>query len=257
MSVAAPPGWRVQCFEALGSTQDVALAAARAGDPGNLAILAERQSAGRGSRGRGWTSPPGNLSLSVLIRPGPGGGDMGRWALLAGIALHDALSVESAGLMLKWPNDLLLDGAKLGGMLIDATLDAAGACAWLVIGFGANLASAPAIPGRATACLAAPAPSAPDVAARVLAGLDRFRHIPLDALCAEWLGRAHPIGTHLDILTPSRRISGAFAGLSPTGALLLAGRDEPVSSGEVFLPGLELAVRQPHLPVMDETIPCS
>jgi BirA family biotin operon repressor/biotin-[acetyl-CoA-carboxylase] ligase len=157
MTSAAPPSWRVQEHKTLASTQDAAIAAARAGDPGRLAILAATQTAGRGSRGRGWLSPAGNLNLSVLLRP-DASVPPGLYALLAGVALHEALSAYAAGLMLKWPNDLLLGGAKLGGILIDASFAAAGVPDWVVIGIGANLAVAPHIAGRETAALPPPAP---------------------------------------------------------------------------------------------------
>jgi len=229
MMQPAPPPWRVQAHEALASTQDAAIEAARAGDPGRLAILAHTQTAGRGSRGRGWTSPPGNLNLSVLLRPETPQ-PPGLYALLAGVALHKALSPYAQNLMLKWPNDLLLGGAKLGGILIDASFAADGTPAWFVIGIGANLATAPDIAGRQTAALLLPARNPREIAETILNALDTTENIP-----AEWLKRAHPRGTHLHIETPSRRIEGTFQGITETGALRLEHHDEPISSGEVFL----------------------
>jgi BirA family biotin operon repressor/biotin-[acetyl-CoA-carboxylase] ligase len=226
---AAPPPWRVQEHEELASTQDAAIEAARGSDPGRLAILAHTQTAGRGSRGRSWSSPAGNLNLSVLLRPctprAPG-----LYALLAGVALHKALSAHAKNLMLKWPNDLLLGSGKLGGILIDASFDAHGIPAWFVIGIGANLAAAPHIRGRETASLPPPAPNPRDVAEAVLKALDATEDI-----AADWLARAHPVGTRLHIETPQRRIDGTFKGITGTGELLLAEEARPISSGEVFL----------------------
>ncbi len=232
MSQAAPSSWRLQFFPQLPSTQDVALEAARRGDPGRLAVLAEVQTAGRGSRGRGWTAPAGNLNLSVLLRPPGARPDPGNWALLAGVSLYDALSPYAGGLLLKWPNDVLRDGRKLGGVLIDCSLAADGLLDWVVIGFGANLAHAPCVEGRQTACLPAPAPSARTVAEAVLAALDR--HAELD-MRAAWLSRAHAAGTEIDVVTRRRRLRGRFAGLNEAGELLLMGVEQPVSSAEVFL----------------------
>jgi len=229
---AAPPAWRVQEHDELASTQDVAIAASQAGDPGRLAILAHRQSAGRGSRGRGWTAPPGNLNLSVLIRP-DGQHPLGHWALVAGIALHDALSPYTRKLMLKWPNDLLLDGAKIGGILIDAAVSGNNAPGWYVLGIGANLAAAPDVPGRRTACLPPPAPSPRTIADSLLAALDRHAHATTTT--GDWLARAHPKGTFLQIQTSTRRIEGDFEGITETGALKLVQHPQPISSGEVFL----------------------
>jgi len=223
----AAPAWRVQRYACLASTQDTAIAAAVAGDPGRLAILADTQSAGRGSRGRGWTAPEGNLNFSALLRPEapilPG-----FWSLLAGIALHEALAPYASGLMLKWPNDLLLDGAKLGGILIDAS-------GYLVMGIGANLAVAPSIEGRHTAHLPAPAPDPGAIADRLVSEIERYSALSLDAIIEAWLDRAHPLGTPLDIHTPQRHLTGSFAGLTETGCLRINGYDEAISSAEVFI----------------------
>jgi BirA family biotin operon repressor/biotin-[acetyl-CoA-carboxylase] ligase len=216
MTVSAAPAWRVQRYECLASTQDLAIAAAKDGDPGRLAILADVQTAGRGSRGRTWEAPSGNLNFSALLRPEQRG-NPGFWALLAGIALHDALAPFASGLMLKWPNDLLRDGAKLGGILIDASYGEA--LNFLVIGMGANLVAAPDIPGRRTTHLPPPAPDPAEIAKDLI----------------RWLARAHPLGTELDIHTPHRRLKGPFAGLTETGALCIAGHTEPLSSAEVFV----------------------
>ena len=224
---AAPPAWRVQRYACLASTQDAAIAAAEAGDPGRLAILADRQTAGRGSRGRGWTAPEGNLNFSALLRP-TSPIRPGFWSLLAGVAFFDALAPYARGLMLKWPNDLLLDGAKLGGILIDAS-------AYLVIGIGANLAASPALEGRRTARLPAPAPDAGVIAEALLAAIDRYGAYSSADINMAWLDRAHPLGTPLDIYTPQRRVVGPFAGLTPSGALLISGYEDPLTSAEVFI----------------------
>jgi BirA family biotin operon repressor/biotin-[acetyl-CoA-carboxylase] ligase len=237
MTKTAPPPWRVREHTTLASTQDAAMAAAREGDPGRLAILAATQTAGRGRSGRVWVSPPGNLNLSVLLRP-DASLPPGLHALHAGVALYEACAPYTAGLMLKWPNDLLLHGAKLGGILIDASFGAGSlAPDWLVIGIGANLSAAPPIAGRQTAALPPPAPPPRAVADKILAGLDNIGNI-----VADWRARAHPMGTYLRINTPHQAIEGRFLGITETGALRLEGHAEPISSGEVFfgpLPGPE------------------
>jgi BirA family biotin operon repressor/biotin-[acetyl-CoA-carboxylase] ligase len=143
--------------EEVPSTSDLLLRLAAAGEPEGLALLARRQTAGRGRDGRGWTSPAGNLSLSLLLRPDAPARDAPHWALLAAVALAEALAPSlpnPAALRLKWPNDLLLHGAKLAGVLVESAATRDGRIEWLVVGLGANLAVAPAVPGRATACLA-------------------------------------------------------------------------------------------------------
>ncbi len=232
--------WRLECFEELGSTSDLCAARAKEGEPEGLAIQALKQTAGRGSRGRAWQAPSGNLNLSVLLRPTRPAAQAGLFSLLAGIAVAEAIAKLAQGIptLLKWPNDVLINGAKLAGILIDATptgdrLD------WLVIGIGINLTAAPQIPDRATTCLAdhAALVSPRDAATAVLARLSYWHDQPGPDIQAAWLVRAHPVGTPLEIRSVHDTRSGAFAGLSPTGELLLAADDriEPISTGDVML----------------------
>ena len=149
--------WDLRVFEELSSTQDVAIAAARDGLPGQLAVIAKRQTAGRGRAGRAWTAPEGNLNFSAMLRPKPAPLLAAAWALLAGVAVYETIVAHltaTSRLTLKWPNDVLLDGAKLAGVLIDSSLALDGTVDWVVIGVGVNIASAPHVEGRATACLA-------------------------------------------------------------------------------------------------------
>ena len=227
----------------------------RAREPGaadGLAILADSQTAGRGSRGRSWACPPGNLYLSVLLRPrNPAeAAGAGQWALLAGVALIEALAQfapDPAGLLLKWPNDVLLDGAKLAGILVDAAMGSGRGgrgAEWLVVGIGANLALAPAIEGRRIASLAPQAgvpPSPVQVAEALLARIEAWRVVlardGFAPVRAAWLSRAHPRGAPLTIKEASRIRTGVFAGLSAQGELLLSadGAVHTVSTGDVLL----------------------
>jgi len=231
--------WRLEVFEELGSTSDFCVARAKAGEPEGLAVLALQQTAGRGSRGRSWQAPPGNLNLSVLLRPARPAAEAGMFSLLAGLAVAEALEkFFSPPTMLKWPNDVLLGGAKLAGILIDAApvnqkLD------WLVIGIGLNLRTAPLIPGRATTALAQHSTEvAPHEATEaILARLSHWDQSDAAAIRQAWLARAHPIGTRLEIRTVQQTRGGTFAGLSPSGELLLRTetRIEPISTGDVML----------------------
>ena len=182
MTPAGAPGqpWRLRSFETLASTSDLLIQLANAGEPAGLALLAHRQTAGRGSRGRAWTSPAGNLALSVLLRPTGPASHAGQWALLAAVALGDALRLHApdAALSLKWPNDVLLDGRKLGGILIDGAAAPNGGLLWLVIGFGANLGAAPEVADRVAAGLGSAATPA-QVAATLLDRLDHWRRVVL------------------------------------------------------------------------------
>lgn len=240
-----PPPWRLEIHESLSSTSDLVVARAEAGEAAGLAVLALLQTAGRGSRGRGWSAPRGNLNLSVLLRPSGEAGRadrLGCWALLAGLALHDAFAgLGAADLALKWPNDLLLRGRKLAGILVDGAIEA-GRLRWLSIGMGANLSAAPSL-DRATACLAEALPVPPDpvdASASVLASLSarmaQWRAEGFGSLRAAWLARALPVGSACVVRAGGRAIEGRFAGLSDEGALLLErnGRIERYATGEVM-----------------------
>jgi BirA family biotin operon repressor/biotin-[acetyl-CoA-carboxylase] ligase len=150
-------------------------------------------------------------------------------ALVCGVALMRAVetAAPATGLMLKWPNDLMLGPGKLGGILLERAGDR------VVAGFGVNLQSAPKIADRPTSALSTVALVSPEAFAPLLAAafareLQRWRD-DLPALTALWLESAHKLGTPLSVHTgPSERAEGAFAGLEPDGALRLQ-----LPSGEV------------------------
>jgi BirA family biotin operon repressor/biotin-[acetyl-CoA-carboxylase] ligase len=232
--------WRVELHEAIASTQDVALAALAAGDMGRLAVRARRQTGGRGRAGREWIAPVGNLSLSLVLRLDPAPPAPGRFALLSGIALFDAVMAvapEISRLSLKWPNDLMLGRGKLGGILIDSALTPAGLLDAVVIGIGVNLVDAPVIDGRETASLAGYSVAAEVLADAIMAAFDRWLSVPLAELRVAWLARAHPIGTKLRVRSSLGDIEGIFDGLAGDGALKLAGVAEAVVAGDVFYAG--------------------
>jgi BirA family biotin operon repressor/biotin-[acetyl-CoA-carboxylase] ligase len=238
----APPGWRLHTYDTLASTQDFAMAAAQAGDPGRLAVLARDQIRGRGSRGRSWAGAAGNLHLSALVRPDARRPNPAFWSLMAGVVFHEAVAglVGDPGrLRLKWPNDLLLDGGKLGGILIDSALAQSGLLDWVVIGFGANVASVPegieaGAGARAIAHLAAAGVSAETLASRILRCLVEWLERPFAEVRNSWLDHAQPIGTLLNIEVGLDCRRGAYLGLSAEGDLLLSGEALPIRTAAVF-----------------------
>jgi BirA family transcriptional regulator, biotin operon repressor / biotin---[acetyl-CoA-carboxylase] ligase len=210
-----------------------------------LAVMARRQEQGRGSHGRAWSSPPGNLYLSVLLCPGGPVAEGGLWSLLAAVALAETVEPhlpEPTALRLKWPNDLLLDGRKLAGILLDSAAEA-GALTSLVIGFGLNLVAAPELPDRPTVALSdLAAPPSPEQAAHTL--LSRLAHWcerrareSFAPVREAWLARAPSPGTPLRFRLGARDLAGTFAGIAPDGALLLdaAGTRHAFAAGEVRL----------------------
>jgi len=231
---------RLEQVDEIGSTSEALKARAAVGTYEEVALLARRQTAGHGRLGRAWRSIEGNLHLSVLLRPRtlrwPG-----HWSILSAVALADAVRPyvqDTRRLRLKWPNDLMLDGGKLAGILLEAGFADP---PWLVIGFGVNLAGAPLDLGRPASCLAdvGPTPAPEQFAVRLLDSLQRWRErygregfAPVQAA---WLAIAHAPGELVVAGAGRQRVQGAFRGLAPDGALLLDGPDGEVvvRAGEV------------------------
>jgi len=237
--------WRLERYEELGSTSDFCIERAKAGEPEGLAVFADQQSAGRGSRGRPWRSPPGNVALSVLLRPQISTSQSSMFPLLAGIAVTDAINAalpSGPTPMLKWPNDVLLNSEKCAGLLIDATL-AHNLIEWLVIGIGINVTYAPQLPGRATTCLAAQGAEITAIAVseaildQLSTWLGIFNDFGPTRIIPAWLSRAHSLGTLLEVKSPEKNAAGTFAGLTPTGELLLKveNRIETYRTGEILI----------------------
>lgn len=200
-------------------------------------LVALAQDAGKGRQGRQWQSLVGNFFGSTLVQLRSGDPPAPSLALAAGLALIEAADTAAPGrdLMLKWPNDLMLDGAKLGGILLERSGER------VVAGFGVNLAVSPAIEGRATADLGgaiAPQAFGPLLAASFARLLAAWRSAEPGAFARAWLARAHPVGTPLTVHSSKEEmISGAFAGIEPDGALQLSvdGNVQVIRAGDVSL----------------------
>jgi BirA family biotin operon repressor/biotin-[acetyl-CoA-carboxylase] ligase len=201
-------------------------------------LVALEQSSGRGRHGREWLSAPGNFHGSTIVALKPGDPQPQTLSLVAGLSLVEAidLAVPGQGLMLKWPNDVLVLGKKLAGILLESTGKR------VIIGFGVNLASAPELPGRRSASLSGRI--APEAFAPLLAGcfgrlLNLWRQSDPLLLRQAWLVRAHPLGTPLKVhSTKEEMVRGRFDGLEDDGALRLRtdeGRLEIVRAGDVEL----------------------
>ena len=237
-------GVRHIAFETLGSTNAEALARARAGERGPLWITAQSQSAGRGRRGSIWASPPGNLYATLLLTEPSAPECAPQLSFVAALAVHDAIAgcAPALGplLKVKWPNDLLLGGAKVAGILIEGGTEAVFAVA---IGIGINCAHHPAAtPFPATDLAAAGADVTPE---RLLAALAQAMQTRLAqwqrgegfaAIRAAWLTRAAGLGQDIKVRLPERELSGRFEGLDAAGRLLLQQADTTtaIAAGEVF-----------------------
>lgn len=242
-----PPGYTERCFADLDSTNAEALRQAGQGAPGNLWIRADRQTAGRGRSGRQWVSPEGNLFASLLLRPACRLETAVQLAFVAGLAAFDAVTALDPGLArrlrLKWPNDLLLDMGKLGGILLESMPN--GDTPAVVLGTGLNLATHPvdtAFPATSLAAHGVYADSAcafTTLAASTDAWLGRWGEGEgWAAVRAEWEARSLPKGAAIRVHAGGEPVTGVIAGIDERGALLLdTGKSVPVTitAGDVFL----------------------
>jgi BirA family biotin operon repressor/biotin-[acetyl-CoA-carboxylase] ligase len=236
--MSLPPGWRLTRVAVTGSTNADLIAAARDGAAEGLALLADAQTAGRGRAERTWHSPSGNLHLSVLLRPGGKAERVGQIGILAALAVADLLDALGVAVRLKWPNDVLVDGAKIAGVLVEGAVDGE-ALAWAVVGIGLNVATAPAdLPATALARHGVYA-SAPDLAPALLGALAAryaaWRDGGFATARAAWRVLGPAEGAPVAVRVGATHLSGAFHDLDPAGALVLVaeGRHRTISAGEV------------------------
>jgi len=201
-------------------------------------LVALAQHKGRGRQGREWQSLAGNFAGSTLVQLRPDDPPAPGLSLACGLALIEAVDIAAPGaqLMLKWPNDLMLGGAKLAGILLERSGDR------IVAGFGVNLAVAPQIEGRATASLdgaLTPKAFAPLLAASMARMLRLWRETSPATFGRAWLERAHPSGTSITVHTEAGiGVSGRFDGIEPDGALRLRQDNSAVTivrAGDVTL----------------------
>ena len=229
MTATPLPTWAlVHARGAVGSTSDEARALAEAGAPDGTVVWALEQHGGRGRLGRRWASPPGNLYLSVVLRRGGArhAPELGFCCALAVADLADSALPPPGRARLKWPNDVMLDGAKLAGVLVEAAgVEVAGGV--VVAGMGVNLRHAPgdlAYPATTLARHGAELCPA-EALARLLHALHR-RLAERDAGFARhtlpaWRARGPDEGTPLVVTLAGTPLHGSFAGLDADGALLL------------------------------------
>jgi BirA family biotin operon repressor/biotin-[acetyl-CoA-carboxylase] ligase len=239
-------GIRHERFATVGSTNAEALARARNGERGPLWISAERQTAGRGRRGKAWSSPPGNLYATLLAIEPCASALAPQLSFVAGLAVHDAVAETASkfatALELKWPNDLLLAGKKLAGLLIESESRPFA----VAIGFGVNCAMHPADTAypatdlRSNSVAVAPLDLLPGLAAAMNRRLDQWRgSAGFSSTRADWLARAAGLGAPIKVRLPERQLDGVFEGIDERGQLLVTTTTstQVVAAGEVFALG--------------------
>ena len=244
---AAAAGVRLITADSVGSTNTEALLQARAGVRGPFWLIAAEQTAGRGRRGRPFVSARGNLFATLLLTELPSTQRAAELSFVAAVALHDAL-VElapslAAGLGFKWPNDVIWDGAKLAGILVEGESTGRSQIA-AAIGIGVNCACHPAgMTYPATDLATAGAAIVPERLFVVLSRTMLVRLAEWDlgrgfgGIRAAWLEHATGLGEAIRVSLPERDVQGRFESLDASGRLLLRHHDgklETITAADVF-----------------------
>lgn len=227
--IARAQGVRLLDLAEIDSTNDEARRLIETGERGPLWIVAARQTKGRGRLGREWISPRGNLYASFVFSDFPETRLAPQLGFVTGVAAMRALraSAGQGNFKLKWPNDMLFDGAKIGGILLEGVGAATAPVA--IIGVGVNIAQAPAdlpYPARALSELGAAAPSAETVFAyftdALSAALDLWRGGEgFAAIREEWLRSAHGLGERIRVALTGETVEGVFETIDASGRLVL------------------------------------
>jgi BirA family biotin operon repressor/biotin-[acetyl-CoA-carboxylase] ligase len=241
-----PAGFRLHHFETLGSTNDEAKALARAGAPEGTLVWAGEQTAGRGRRGRTWLSPPGNLYLSLVLRPEGAPVRAAQLGFVTALGLGDALALLAGPafkLRYKWPNDILVNGRKLAGILLESENAASDRVDFVVAGIGVNIVAAPEDVEFPATSLAAE--GVIGITPAVLLGgfvrhfdiwARRWREAGFAPVRAAWLARASGLGERVRVRLERGTLFGRFLDLDADGALVLEGEEgrRRIAAGEVF-----------------------
>ena len=214
---------RVHRFDTIASTIDEARRLAAAGAPHGVAAVARVQAAGRGRAGRAWVSPPGNLHVTVVLRPGGSARQAPELGFVVALAVAEAVdALLGPGTALKWPNDIMRSGAKLAGILLERQEDGA-----VLAGIGANVAHAPqGMPYPVASLASLGSDATPDALLSVLLdkldeGWDAWRATGFAPVLERWLARGPAPGAAMQVRLGAGQVAGRFAGLAADGALLL------------------------------------
>jgi BirA family biotin operon repressor/biotin-[acetyl-CoA-carboxylase] ligase len=242
-----PPGYRLLCYDSIGSTNDEAKLRARDGAEEGTLVWALEQTAGRGRRGRAWSSPQGNFYLSLILRPDCPIGSAAQLGFVAALAVGGALRAtlpRVERLAYKWPNDVLIDGRKIAGVLLESETVAPEKLSFVVVGVGVNLTASPQGTEFPASSImeeglgeVMPEVVLEGFAAHFRSWNMRWRAEGFAPVRAAWLAAAAIArGESIRVRLESRTLCGRFLDLDHEGNLLLdcAGECRRIAAGEVF-----------------------
>jgi BirA family biotin operon repressor/biotin-[acetyl-CoA-carboxylase] ligase len=242
-----PLGHRLVCYDSVGSTNDEARHLARDGAEEDTVVWALEQTHGRGRRGRVWVSPRGNLYASLILRPDCPPLQAAQLGFVAAIAIGSALGTilpRLNGLSYKWPNDVLVNGRKIAGILLESEIIAADKPTFLILGIGVNLVSSPPLAGYPTTSISEeglgavpPAAMLEEFCRHFCLWKKRWRDEGFVPVRAAWLAHAAAREELIQVRLEAGILYGRFLGIDDLGALLLEGAEEQhrISAGDVLL----------------------
>ena len=245
-TMRVPPGYRLAAFDTVGSTNDEAKRLLRAGTPAPVVVWARAQQGGRGRDGRSWSSPSGNVYASLMLRPAGPPLVVAQLGFVTALAIADALGARVPRVEIKWPNDVLVDGRKIAGILLETEGVAATGVDGLISGFGINVAHHPhdtRLPATSLRAAGVPDASVEAVLGDVLRCFERWEAIwsrqGFVPVREAWRARAKGIGSAIQVRLPRETLDGIFLDIDGRGALVLQTADgvRTITAGDVFFPG--------------------
>lgn len=252
---------RIKHYSEVGSTNSVALSAADNDASTGTWIIADNQTSGKGRSGRSWISIDGNFHATLLLRNVQKPSQISELSIVSGVAFHQALSqicghTSKVKLEIKWPNDILLNRCKLGGILIESSLNSKIQCADIVIGFGLNLCSHPETLDQPATNLLNFGFSIKPLEFLTMLDQTLYKWIAiwsedngLSHIRQEWLDRSLPVGTALITNGLKSSYNGSFVGINNKGHLLLHNsKDElvTITFGDVSIENRDIYLRELH-----------
>ncbi len=249
--VRLPPAYRLITLDSVESTNDEAIRLAEAGAEDGTLVWAREQTKGRGRQGRNFASPRGNLYLSLVLRPDCDIATAAQLSFVAALALGDGIGSVAPALLeitYKWPNDVLLNGRKVSGILLETRTTTGGEIDWLALGVGVNVASYPedtefpatSLHFEGTPKTVTEVELLQAFSRHLLTWVNRWLDDGFAPVRQAWLSHAQGRGEVIQVRLPKETLSGTFVDLDETGALVLdlpgAGQ-RLITAGDVFFPG--------------------
>jgi BirA family biotin operon repressor/biotin-[acetyl-CoA-carboxylase] ligase len=243
-----PPFFRPIHLQCIDSTSDEAKRLAEKGADEGTLVWADEQTGGHGRLGRAWISPPGNLYASILLRPAATAAQSVQLTFVTAVALAEAIAILlplSRRVCCKWPNDVLIDGRKVSGILLESQSNPDGTLAALIIGIGVNIGSHPpdeAVMYPATSLHAEgarnedPASLLQRLCPAFLAWFEIWQRQGFEPVRRAWLDRAEKLHEPVEVRTDTSISRGIFVGLDAHGAMLVQQGDcrRAILAGDVF-----------------------